>query len=170
MLFHAYLKLLSRYKEGKVQTGIRWITYLEDKKEDLDLIKKFLEMGIKIRHTNSLPPLNFLVSEIQFASTVEKVDNKKLFEKLLHTTEPIYIELFQSIFEELWKNSIDTHVRIYQIEKGIGSETTKLIDNPAQTKMLLLNTIENAKQEILMVFPSVNAVKRKNNIGIIESN
>jgi len=39
MLFNAYLKLLSRYKEGKLKTGIRWITYLEDKKEDLDLIK-----------------------------------------------------------------------------------------------------------------------------------
>ena len=40
MLFHAYLKVLSRCKEGKGKTGIRWITYLEDKKEDLDLIKK----------------------------------------------------------------------------------------------------------------------------------
>ena len=69
-LFHAYCKLISKHKEGKVKTGIRWITHLEDKKEDLDLIKKFLDMGIKIRHTNNLPPLNFLLSEIQFASTV----------------------------------------------------------------------------------------------------
>ena len=167
-LFHAYCKLISKHKEGKVKTGIRWITHLEDKKEDLDLIKKFLDMGIKIRHTNNLPPLNFLLSEIQFASTVENGDNKKMFEKLLHTAEPLYIEHFQTIFEELWKNSIDAHERIDQIEKGIGSETTKLIDNPSQTKMLLLNTIENAKQEILMIFPSINAVKRKNNIGVVD--
>ncbi len=91
-----------------------------------------------------------------------------MFEKLLHTAEPLYIEHFQRIFEELWKNSIDAHERIDQIEKGIGSETTKLIDNPSQTKMLLLNIIENAKQEILMIFPSINAVKRKNNIGVID--
>ena len=58
--------------------------------------------------------------------------------------------------------------RIYQIEKGVGSETTKLIDSPDQTKMLLINTIENAKQEVLMVFPSINAVKRKNKIGIVD--
>ena len=167
-LFHAYSKLLSKHKEGKVKTGIRWVTHLEHKKEDLDLIKKFLDMGIKIRHTNNLPPLNFLLSEIQFASTVENGDNKKMFEKLLHTAEPLYIEHFQTIFEELWKNSIDAHERIDQIEKGIGSETTKLIDNPSQTKMLLLNTIENAKQEILMIFPSINAVKRKNNMGVVD--
>ena len=90
-----------------------------------------------------------------------------MFEKLLHTAEPLYIEHFQTIFEELWKNSIDAHERIDQIEKGIGSETTKLIDNPAQSRMLLLNTIENAKEEILMIFPSINAVKRKNNIGVV---
>ncbi len=34
--------------------------------------------------------------------------------------------------------------------------------------MLLLNTIENAKQEILIIFPSINAVKRKNNIGVVD--
>ena len=167
-LFHAYLKLISKYKEGKVKTEVRWITYLEDSKEDLNLIKKFLNLGIKIKHTNNLPPLNFLVSEGQFVSTVENVDSKKLSDRLLQSTEPLYVEHYQTIFEELWKNSIDAEERIYQIEKGIGSESTKLINSPDQSKMLLMNTIENAKQEILMVFPSVNAVKRKNKIGVID--
>ena len=141
---------------------------MEDSKEDLNLIKKFLDLGFKIKHTNNLPPLNFIVSEEQFVSTVENVDSKKLFDRLLQSTEPLYVEHFQTIFEELWKNSIDAEERIYQIEKGIGSESTKLINSPDQSKMLLINTIENAKQEILMIFPSINAVKRKNKIGVID--
>ena len=80
---------------------------MEDSKEDLNLIKKFLDLGFKIKHTNNLPPLNFLVSEIRFASTVEKVDSKKLFDRLLHSTESLYVEHFQTVFEELRKNSID---------------------------------------------------------------
>ncbi len=168
-LFQAYLKLISKYKEGKVKTEVRWITHLEDSKEDLNLVKKLLDLGFKIKHTNNLPPLNFIVSEERFVSTVENVDSTKSFDRLLQSTEPLYVKHFQTIFEELWKNSIDAEERIYQIDKGIGSESTKLINSPDQSKMLLINTIENAKQEILMVFPSINAVKRKNKIGVIES-
>ncbi len=168
-LFHSYLKLISKYKEGKVKTEVRWITYLEDSKEDLNLIKKFLDLGFKIKHTNNLPPLNFIVSEERFVSTVENDDSKKLFDRLLQSTEPLYVKHFQTIFEELWKNSIDVEERIYQIDKGIASESTKLINSPDQSKTLLINTIDNAKQEILVVFPSINAVKRKNKIGVIES-
>jgi signal transduction histidine kinase len=167
-LFHAYLKLISKYKEGKVKTEVRWITYLEDSKEDLNWIKKFLDLGFKIKHTNNLPPLNFIVSEERFVSTVENGDSKKLFDRLLQSTEPLYVKHFQTIFEELWKNSIDAEERIYQIDKGIASESTKLINSPDQSKTLLINTIDNAKQEILMVFPSINAVKRKNKIGVID--
>jgi signal transduction histidine kinase len=167
-LFQAYLKLISKYKEGKVKTEVRWITHLEDSKEDLNLVKKLLDLGFKIKHTNNLPQLNFIVSEKCFVSTIENVDSKKLFDRLLQSTEPLYVKHFQIIFEELWKNSIDAEERIYQIDKGIGSESTKLINSPDQSKMLLINTIENAKQEILMVFPSINAVKRKNKIGVID--
>ncbi len=125
-LFHAYLKLISKYKEGKVKTEVRWITYLEDNKEDLNLIKKFLDLGFKIKHTNNLPPLNFIVSEEQFVSTVENGDSKKLFDRLLQSTEPLYVKHFQTIFEELWKNSIDAEERIYQIDKGIGFRNYKI--------------------------------------------
>lgn len=57
-LSDAYLELLFRFKKGIVKDGVRWITSLEDNKEDIDLINGFLNIGIRIKHTSRLPPLN----------------------------------------------------------------------------------------------------------------
>lgn len=58
-LLNSYLEYLSKYKEGKVKGALRWITYIEDNKEDIELIQKFLHMGIEIKHVKNLPPLYF---------------------------------------------------------------------------------------------------------------
>lgn len=108
------------------------------------------------------------MSERHFVSTVESVVNKRIFEKLLHSSEPLYIQHFQFIFEDIWKNSIDTKERIEQIERGLGSETTKVMENPHQAKSQLVSMIENSKDEILMVFPTLNVLKRHDNARLID--
>lgn len=168
-LFHSYSNLMTRHKERKVKGGIRWVTHIEDKKEQIDLIKKFLSIGIEIRHVNNLPPLSFALSDKQFQGTIEKMEQKKMFKNILYSTEPLYIKHFQSIFEELWRNGIEAQQRISQIERGIASETTNIIENPLLAKKLLLRLLKNAKEEIMIVFPSVNTVKRQFGIGVIDS-
>ena len=41
-------EILNRYRQGN-HKGIRWITYLKNKK-DVDLVKSYIDNGIKIRH------------------------------------------------------------------------------------------------------------------------
>lgn len=48
------------------------------------------------------------------------------------------------------------------------TETTKVIENPIKTKEYFGDLIQNAKEEILMLFPSLNAVKREVITGIID--
>ena len=167
-LLQVYLNLLSRQREGNIKDGVRWLTYIDNKKEDVELIEKFLSIGIKIKHSSRLPPLNFSLSERQFVWTVEKLVDGKMFEKLLHSTEPLYMRHFQSIFEELWEEGIDAHERIRRIQSGIASETTKVIENPIQTKEIFLHLLKNAHKEIMIIFPSFNSVKRKGEIGLFD--
>lgn len=168
-LFQTYSDLVVRYKEGKVKGGVRWVTHIEDKKEQIDLIKIFLTLGIEIRHVNNLPPMSFALSDKQFQGTIEKMEHGKMFENVLYSTEPLYIKHFQSIFEELWRNGIEALQRIDQIEKGISSETTKVIENPSQSKELLLRLLQNAQEEIMIVFPSFKTVRRQFGIGVSDS-
>ncbi|MDQ4073402.1 MAG: HAMP domain-containing histidine kinase [Thermoproteota archaeon] len=163
----AYKSLLKRHKEGKVREGIRWLTFIEDKQEHVDLVKEFLELGVSIRHVNNLPPLYFALTEKNFQGTVEKMEKGKMFENLLYSTEPLYIKHFESLFEEIWKNGIDAEYRISQIEKGIASERTELIENPQRTKTFFLQLIKKASDEIMIVFPSYKAAERQDKIGVI---
>jgi two-component system, OmpR family, sensor histidine kinase VicK len=41
------------------------------------------------------------------------------FQNLIISTESAYIKHFASIFEELWRNSIDADQRIKDIEEGV---------------------------------------------------
>ena len=45
-------EILERYRQGK-HKGIRWITSLKNKK-DVDLVKSYIDNGIKIRHVKDL--------------------------------------------------------------------------------------------------------------------
>lgn len=167
-LYQSYINLFTRIKEGKVNGRVRWITFIENKTEDIELIKTFLEIGTEIKHVKNLPPLSFGISERQFEGTIEKMINGEMIRNILHSTEPLYILHFQSLFVELWKVGIDAKKRINQIENDIADEMTTVIENPYQAKNMFIEMIENAKEEIMIVFPSYNVIKRLGKTEVIK--
>jgi len=167
-LLEAYLNHLSKNKEGKVKGGIRWVTYIDNKKDDLELIKKFLDMNIEIKHVRSLPPLYFSVSRKQCVTTIEDLKNGEMFQRIVHSSEPLYITHYQKVFDELWETGIGARERIRQIETGATVQATRVIENPLITKQFFIDLVRYAKEEILILFPSLNAVKREVTMGIID--
>jgi signal transduction histidine kinase len=167
-LLQCYKALVQRHKEGKVKNGVRWIVYIENNKDQVALVKKFIDMGFSIRHMNTIPFLSFGVSEKQYQSTIEKMTGGQMIHNLLHSTDPLYLEHFQALFDDLWNSAIDVEERLRQIETGITFEFTKLIENSVQAKQYFIETVQNAKEEILILFPSLNAVKREVAMGFID--
>ncbi|HYF99991.1 MAG TPA: HAMP domain-containing sensor histidine kinase [Candidatus Saccharimonadales bacterium] len=165
-LLQAYVQLVSKQKKGIVKEGIRGLTYVDNNKKHMELVKKFLNIGFEIRHSDHLPPINFAISDKQFVGSLEKFIGQKMFERILHSTDPLYMKHFQFIFEELWKEGISAQDRIRQIETGIAPVTTKVIENPVQSKNLFLQLIEEAQDEVMVVFPSLNTIKRQSKIGL----
>ena len=168
ILLQAYLDHLSKYKEGKVKNGVRWITHIENKKEDIKLIKKFLAIGIEIKHVKNLPPMYFSVSRKQCVTTIEDIRNGEMYERIIHSTEPLYILHYRTVFKDLWDRAITAQERIRQIETGTILQITKIIENPVKTKQYFIDLVRDAKEEILILFPSLNAVKREVIMGIID--
>ncbi|HSA75439.1 MAG TPA: HAMP domain-containing sensor histidine kinase [Candidatus Nitrosocosmicus sp.] len=165
-LLQAYLELLSKQEKGIVKGGIRWLTNIDNNSKDIELVKKFLDRGIEIRHSDHLPPLNFAISDKQFVGSLEKIVDRKMFEKILHSTEPLYMKHFQSIFEELWKEGTSAQERLIQIETDIATVTTKVFEDPIQSRDLFLQIIEEAQEEIMVIFPSLNTIERQSKIGL----
>jgi signal transduction histidine kinase len=167
-LLDCFENLILRYKEGKVKYGVRWILNIENNKEKIDLVKKFLDMGFHIRHIDNLPILSFSVSELQFSSTIEDMKGSQMIHSFLYSSNLLCIQHFQSIFDNLWNSTMDAKERIRQIQRGITLNSTRLIKNSNQAKQHLIETVQKARKEILILFPSLNAVKREDVMGFMD--
>ena len=75
---------------------------------------------------------------------------------------------YQTVFEELWDIGIGAQERIRQLESGTTLQATKVIENPVKTKQYFIDLVRDAKEEIMILFPSLNAVKREIIMGIID--
>ena len=155
---------LDKEKEGD-HRGIRWITTVD--KKSLDLIKIFLNAGVKIRHINNIP-MSFGVSDKEIVGSIANIEGTDIGDSIFTSNEPKYIRHFQSLFEHLWKNSIDATDRIASIEEGVDLEDIEVIPNAPKAREFYLNILKNAQKEIMIVFPTTNAFLRQKKMGAVQ--
>ena len=158
-------KLLDKQKKGQ-HKGIRYITNIN--KENIQLVKSYIEQGIQIKHIKNLPAMSFGVSDKEIAVTIENMEGGKPIRSLLLSNEPLYLKHFSSTFEGLWKNGTDVTDRIREIEQGVESSDIEIIENPRQAIKRAQQIIRSAKHEVLRIYPSLNAFHRHVRIGVID--
>ncbi|MGC2429064.1 MAG: histidine kinase dimerization/phospho-acceptor domain-containing protein, partial [Nitrososphaeraceae archaeon] len=166
-LFDSYTTVIDKHEKGESKEGLRWLTNIDDK-ESANLVEILLHSGMQVRHIKHLPPLNFGVSDKQVALTLEKMEGGKLSQSFLISNEPLYVNHFNSLFEQLWKNGIDGADRIRDIEAGVDLADIEVIPSSARAQDLYLDIIKTASEEILWVFPTVNAFIRQEKIGVVQ--
>ena len=164
-LFDSYKNVLDKHRRGQSKEGVRWIISID--KDSLDLVKIFLNAGIQVRHVKNMPPVNFGVSDQEIALTLEKMEGGKMCQSFLISNERLYINHFNSLFDELWKNGIDAKDRIEDVEQGNLGDI-EVIPNSARAKELYLNLLKSANEEVLLIFPTTNAFIRQHEIGVVE--
>jgi signal transduction histidine kinase len=158
--FDTYEKvMMNKYRKGEHE-GIRWVTFITDK-DSADLVRIFLNIGVQIRHVKNMPPIDFAVSDKEMMATIEKMEGGEIAKSLLVSNEAAYINHFASIFEELWKNGTDASDRIRDIEEGIDQANIEIISNPKEGIKRTWSIIKSAKEEVLIMFSSANAVRRQ---------
>src|SRR5215467_4072549 len=160
----SFKKVLDRYRRGE-HKGIRFITTINKDNQELAIL--LLNEGIQIRHTKNLTPLSFCISNKEFLATVEKMEGGKMISSLLVSNEPIYIDHYNSLFEQLWDNSIDAMDRINDIKEGVDLADIEVIPRSARTRLLYLELVQNAKEEILFISPTSNAFIRQTKMGAV---
>src|SRR5215217_298624 len=160
--FDAYEKVMDKYKKNE-HNGIKLVTSID--KSSIDLAKSFLKIGVEIRHVKNLPPIDFAASDREIIATIQKSEPSEMIQNLLVSNEAAYLDHFVSIFEELWKNGIDAADRIRDIEEGIDQANIEIISNPKEGIKRARSIIQSAKEEVLIMFSSVNAVRRQIEMG-----
>jgi two-component system, OmpR family, sensor histidine kinase VicK len=160
--FELNKKLVDKQKKGEHE-GIRYISNIN--KDNVALARILLDAGIQIRHVKNMPPMSFGVSDKEAAATIEKMEGGKKVQSLLISNEPMYVTHFTTIFEELWKDGVDAADRIKNIEEGVESTNIEIIENPRESLKLASNMVKSAREEILRIYPSINAFRRQVKIG-----
>jgi nitrogen-specific signal transduction histidine kinase len=167
--FDLYKKILDRYKKGE-HKGIRWVTSIlgiKLEKDDIDLIKTFLDLGMQIRHVKNLSLMNFAVSDKALNATIEKMEGGKTVQNLLTSNDPNYVKHFYSIFEELWNDGIDAADRIKDIEEGVDLADIEVIQNPKTAITRAWRLLKYAKEEVVILFSSTKAFQRQIQMGVL---
>ena len=111
--------------------------------------------------------MNFVVDSRNFYAAIDMMEGGKLMEHLLISNEPAYVNHYNSVFEELWKNSADATDRIRDIEVGVDLSDIEVIPSSARAQDLYLNIVKSATEEILWIFPTTNAFIRQDKLGAI---
>jgi two-component system, OmpR family, sensor histidine kinase VicK len=158
-------KLLEKQKKGK-HKGIRYITRVD--RDNIDLVKTYLSYGIQIRHVKDLPPMSFGVSDKEMSATIEKMEGGKKIQSLLISTEPLYINHYNTIFEELWKSGIDAADRIKDIEVGLDTANLEIIQNPKEAIERAWSYLKTSRNDVSVLFPTANALSRQIHMGLLQ--
>ena len=167
--FDTFKEILDLHRDGK-HSGIRWVTNIEDNQDGrlFEVIKRFMNLGMEIRHVPIIPPMSFDMSGKEMNLTVESMRGGSLNASAIFTSEPAFVEQFAAIFEELWNRGIIAVDRIKEIE----SETKTFIDiiqDPAEIQRRYQALVASAKKQVLLFLPTTTAYRREEKIGIFES-
>jgi two-component system sensor histidine kinase VicK len=165
--FETKKKLLEKQKKGK-HKGIRYVTKIEKEDNNIELVKTYLNSGIQIRHIKNLPPMSFGVSDKEMSATIEKMEGGKKIQSLLISNEPSYINHYNTIFNELWKNGIDAVNRIKDIEAGLDTANIEIIQNPKEGIERAWSYLKISRNNVSVLFPTANAFSRQIRMGLLD--
>jgi two-component system, OmpR family, sensor histidine kinase VicK len=165
-LFDSYRTVVDKHRKGESKEGLRWLTNIVDK-ESANLFELLVQSGMQVRHIKNMPPLNFGVSDKEVALTVEKMEGGKMSSSFLISSEPLYVEHFNNLFDKLWKNGIDAQQRVKDIEQGAETSDIEIITNPKESIGRSWDLIRSANREVLIMVSTANAFRRQLKMGVM---
>lgn len=160
--FDLYKENIEKQKEEEEEgNGIKWLTFIDNDKDSIEIVKTFLNAGIKVRHIKNMPPINFSVDGKSIQATIERMDKGKFMNNLLVSNEPAYVKHFMLFFQELWDNyGVDAKERIRNVEEGLDYDTEVILHSD-RTLDLYLDIVGSAQSEIFLILPTPRAFIRQ---------
>lgn len=158
-------KLRKGYVDGKAR-GVK-IKYLtEITKDNLEHCKKVMEVA-ELRHFAGITG-SFAVTESECISIYKKDIDSDPADVLVHSNLREMVGQQQNIFDALWNNAIPAEQRMREIEEGIPLERTEVVSDPHTIKSLYQGFVSEAREEILLILPTVNAFARQKRLGTLD--
>ena len=156
-----YKKGLSELKARKVR--FRAITDIT--RDNVKHCKELVQIA-ELRHLDGIKG-NFGISEKAYTASAT-LREATLLQQVIYSNVKAILEQQHYVFETLWNKTISAEEKIREIEQGLEPDIIEVIQNPAKTAKLYLDLIKNAAREILLIFPTTNAITRQSSVGALQ--
>jgi two-component system sensor histidine kinase VicK len=157
-----YKKLLVDIKNK----GIKMRQVTDITKENILYCKELLRFNYEIRHLEGIKA-NFSVSESEYIAASTLTEAQPLSQIIYSNVKDI-VEQQRYVFESFWNRATPAERRMKEIEEGAELGKMYVIHNPQDIQELFTDILKSAKQEILLILPTVNAFLRENRLGVIQ--
>jgi two-component system, OmpR family, sensor histidine kinase VicK len=157
------------------QRGVNFRYITEVTNDNISYCKELSKFA-EVRHLDGIKG-NFEVSKgnrLRDAKGGEYIATASLQEaepvaQLIYSNVREIVEQEQFVFDTLWNKAIPFQVRLKEIEEGIKRESIEIIIDPKQALEEELRLLNSAKEEIQMIFSTVNTfLLQERQIGITQ--
>jgi signal transduction histidine kinase len=166
-----FRKLLFDIK--KSNRKVRYITDIS--KNNLKYCKQLMDYFDEIRHIDGLRA-NFSVSDKEFLASGSLLQEEthrpqfaELLQQIIYSNVKDIVEQQKYVFESFWNKAIPAEQRIKELEEGTILGNTEVIQVPSKIQELFIDLVNSAKEEVLLILPTINAFLREERLGIIQA-
>ena len=148
--------------------GIRVRVLTEIFTDNVSYCKRLSALVHELRHLDGIKG-SFYLSEAEYLAPAIFHERGKAASQLIYTNVKELVEHQQYVFDTLWDKSIPAQEKIKEIEEGIKPQFIETIRDPFQLQKLALDIGNSARDEVLLIYSTANALYRQEKLGAIKS-
>ena len=178
-LVKSYIPFIPLLKDQILTRGGSSYIITNIEKGTILAVKDLTSAGAEIRHIDLLALRRCVIydDKVSYFSIIEPVITHSATENVDQTegddlwvgsTEQFVVQSAKKHFMSDWENAIPATQRIRAIDEGIILGTTQVIQVPSRILKLFVNLLQQAKEEVLLVLPTINAFYREERLEIIQ--
>jgi two-component system, OmpR family, sensor histidine kinase VicK len=145
---------------------LRCVTEITE--DNIGYCKELMKIVDELRHIDGIKG-NFYLSETEYIAPATLHEKGKPASQIIYSNVKEIVEHQQYVFDSFWSRAIPAERRIKEIEDGIKPDIIEVIQDSSKAKELYLNLVKDAAEEIMVIFPTINAFIRQEKIGVIQS-
>ena len=148
--------------------GVRVRYLTEITMDNIDWCKELMEIVDEFRHLKGIMT-NFMLSESEYLAPIVFTDEGKIAPEIIYSNIKSFVEQQQYFFDMLWNNAQTVQQKIRELEGEIEVDFIETIRDPYKVQRLGFDLVRQAREEILVIFSTVNAFQRQVRSGGLES-
>jgi signal transduction histidine kinase len=160
--------LTSSLQNEKIASQKKIRILAEINRDNFEIIRKLLELGIEIKHSKDVLSINYIITKLDLAVAIKRTGEDAPSDSILYSNDPSYLDHFSKVFSELWKRGKDPERIIKSLEDETEMSFIETIEDPGESIKLIRTLMTSAETEILGILPSFNSFLRQVDAGMMD--